>query len=397
MMKQSHKVALVHDVFIEFGGAERVLLELIALYPDADIYVPLLSQSKRKLLAQYCTGTIHTSWLNAVPFVHSASIILKPLLYLYWQFLDVSNYDLVISSSHSFSSKGVITGPNTYHLSYVHTPPRYLYVEFNETQILRRPFFRAILTPLLSWLRMHDFISAQRADMLVANSKVVAARIAKYYRRRAQIVYPPVRMVSKQLLVKAKLQWQQVWQAKVVAQLPVAQRAFFAALRQKKYYVCFSRLSKQKGIDLAVKVCSELQRPLLVIGDGSQKAYLQSLAGKTVAFTGAVSDFEKASLLSQAKGLIYCSIEEDFGMVTAEALAHGIPVIGYNSGGTPEIVTNSTGILFDNFSKESLAQALRKFEKRHFTIQACQQRARIFAAQKFATQIQKLVAKRKRE
>lgn len=397
MIKQSLRVALVHDVFIEFGGAERVLLELVALYPNADIFIPLLQSAKRDLLARYSKGKIHTSWLNNLPFIHSASIILKPLLYLYWQFLDVSNYDVVISSSHSFSSKGVITGPNTYHLSYVHTPPRYLYVEFNETQILRFTPFRVLLTPLLSWLRMHDYLSAQRPDLLVANSKVVAQRIAKYYRRRAQIVYPPIRLMSQQQLVVARQQWSRVWQERVISPLQSAQRRFFESIRPKQYYVCFSRLSKQKGIDLAVRVCTQLGKPLLVVGQGSQATYLRSIAGPTVTLIGSVSDAQKSSLLSQACALLYCSIEEDFGMVTAEALAHGLPVIGYKSGGTAEIVTPKTGVLFTEFTPESLIAAIKSFEKKRFFVSECLRRARLFSAQRFLTGIYKLVAKRTRE
>lgn len=397
MIKQSLRVALVHDVFIEFGGAERVLLELVALYPEADIFIPLLQSAKRDLLAKYSTGKIHTSWLNNLPFIHSASIVLKPLLYLYWQFLDVSKYDVVISSSHSFSSKGVITGPNTYHLSYVHTPPRYLYVEFNETQILRFTPFRVLLTPLLSWLRMHDYLSAQRPDLLVANSKVVAQRIAKYYRRRARIIYPPIRLISRSALVTARQHWLQVWQERVVAPLQLSQRQFFESIQPKQYYVCFSRLSKQKGIDLAVRVCTQLGKPLVVVGEGSQAAHLRSIAGPSVTLIGSVSDAQKSSLLSQARALIYCSIEEDFGMVTAEALAHGIPVVGYKSGGTTEIVTPTTSVLFSEFSIESLTAALKQFEKKRFIAVNCQRRAKAFSAQKFLTGIDKLVAKRTRE
>src|SRR3972149_9171793 len=136
------RVALIHDVFIEFGGAERVLLALLGMYPKADVYVPLLNEIGRKELQRYTRGKIITSQLNNIPFVHSASIFLKPLLYLYWEQLDLKTYDLVISSSHSFSSKSVITHPRTLHVSYIHTPPRYLYAEYNETQIIKKPFFR---------------------------------------------------------------------------------------------------------------------------------------------------------------------------------------------------------------------------------------------------------------
>lgn len=396
MIKPLPNTAIVHDVFVEFGGAERVLLELVVMYPTADIFIPLLHPSKRRLLEKYSQGNIHTSWLNQIPFVHSASILLKPLLYLYWQYLDLSTYKLVLSSSHSFSSKGVITGPGTYHLSYVHTPPRYLYVEYNETRILRFPFWRALLTPLLSWLRLHDFIAAQRPDLLVANSRCVADRIAKYYRRSAPIVYPPITQISTTRLLQTRRQWQKTWQHLIVANCKPNQISIFQSLSPKQYYVAFSRLSKQKGIDLAVKACGMLQRPLIVVGEGGQASYLHSIAGITTLFVGAVSDEQKTILLSQAKALLYCSIEEDFGMVTAEALAHGLPVIGYNSGGTTEIVTPAVGVLFDEHTVESLQSAIKKFERRRFSVQACRRRAKEFASVRFVGTIKKLIAKRKR-
>jgi hypothetical protein len=148
------KVAIVHDVFVEKGGAERVLLSLLELYPTADVYIPLLSPENIPDLTTRTSGKITGSFLNSLPFVHSASVLLKPLLFLYWEYLDLTGYDLVISSSHSFSSKAVITSPDTLHVSYIHTSPRYLYTEYNETRILKKKFFRVVMLPLLSWLRM---------------------------------------------------------------------------------------------------------------------------------------------------------------------------------------------------------------------------------------------------
>ncbi len=346
-------VAIIHDVFIEHGGAERVLLALLHLFPDADVYVPLLNEDGRAALKKNTTGQIYTSIFNNIPFISSASLLLKPFLYLYWENLDLKKYNLVISSSHSFSSKSVITSPTCLHISYIHTPPRYLYTEYNETQLLRSPFFKILFSPVLSWLRVYDFIGAQRPDILIANSKVVQKRIQKYYRRESQVIYPPVlyRATKEELHVS----------------------------KTKKYFVCFSRLAKQKGIELAIQTCNELKLPLLVVGKGHEEKNLKSLAGPTITFAGFVPDEKMSRIFSNAFALINCAKEEDFGLVNVEALYWGVPVIGYNSGGTAEVITPTTGILFNDFSVDSLKSVIAQFKKKNFSPAECKKRARQFS------------------
>lgn len=356
------RVAIIHDVFIEFGGAERVLLALLDMYPTADVYTPLLREKNRVELHRHTKGKIVSSCLNDIPFVHSASILLKPLLYLYWEQLDLKEYDLVISSSHSFSSKSVITSPHTLHVSYIHTPPRYLYTEFNETQILKRPFFRILLSPLLSWLRVRDFIGAQRPDILIANSKTVQARINKYYRRDSLVIYPPVCIPNK------------------------------LSKRKPQYFVCVSRLARQKGIDLAIKACNQLKERLVIVGEGAQEAYLRSIAGQTIEFWGNVPDENMTKVWAGAKALIYPSIEEDFGIVPVEAMAHGVPVIGHMSGGTAEtVIYGSTGIFFDQRSVEGVMDAMKKFRKENFSPRVCRMQAEKFSYNRFIDHMGKLI------
>jgi len=348
------KVAIIHDVFIEFGGAERVLLALLSLYPAADVYIPLLHKKWLEKLQQHTKGRIISSWLNHIPFVHSASILLKPPLYLYWEQLDLKEYDLVISSSHSFSSKSVLTSPHTLHVSYIHTPPRYLYTEYNETQILRRPLMRVLLSPLLSWLRVRDFIGAQKPDILIANSKHVQERIKKYYRRDSAVIYPPVE-IPKKLLRK-----------------------------NPKYFVCVSRLVKQKGMDLAIKACNQLKTRLIVVGEGAQEKYLRSIAGPTIEFWGRVTDEKTGNVWAGAKALIYTSIDEDFGIVPVEAMAHGVPVIAYDSGALREsVIEGVTGMFFETFTQEALCLTLSRFGQRTFSEALITQRARLFSEKVF--------------
>lgn len=366
MKKKFKKVAIIHDVFIENGGAERVLLSIISMFPEADIFVPLLSDDNKKLIEKETSGKVFSSFFNHIPLIHSASILLKPFLYLYWELLDLSGYDLVITSSHSFSSKGVITSADALHISYIHTPPRYLYAEFNETQILKNKFFRVLLTPLLSWLRQKDFVAAQRPDVLVANSKEIQRRIKKYYRRDSRLVYPPVqKFVAKN--TKSK----------------------------KEYYVCFSRLAKQKGMDLIIKTFNKTKKKLVVIGRGSQREYLESIAGSNIRFLGYVEDKNLAKVFLKAKALVYGSIEEDFGIVPVESLGMGVPVIAFYSGGVKEIVTNRTGVFFKERTEQSLLEALRKFEKKKFLKKDCKNRAALFSEKKFKAKLLKVINSQK--
>lgn len=359
------RVALIHDVFIEQGGAERVLLAILDLFPGADVYTPLLTDSARKLLLERGAKQIITSDFNSVPFIHSASILLKPFLFWYWESLDLSGYDLVISSSHSFSSKAVITGPNCVHISYIHTSPRYLYSEFNETRIIKKPFFKFLLAPLLAWLRHKDFQAAQRPDLLIANSKEVQRRIRKYYRRDSKLIYPPIKLPSRAPTRK----------------------------HRGNYYICFSRLAKQKGIDLAVQACTLLRRPLKVIGEGSELAELKQLAGDTIEFLGRVPDRELAKLFAGAKGMIYPSLQEDFGMAPVEAMAHGVPIIAHRSGGVVEsVVDKKTGVFFDAWTVEGVIKGIQSFEKKNFSAQNCYKQARLFSEKIFKKQFLSLVA-----
>jgi glycosyltransferase involved in cell wall biosynthesis len=342
MTKSRLKVALVHDVFIEHGGAEKVLLAILKLFPGAQVYIPLMTDEARRIVQKAGAGKVITSIFNHVPFIHSASILLKPFLFWYWESLDLGQYDLVISSSHSFSSKAVKASPRAVHISYIHTSPRYLYSEFNETQIIQKPFFKVILRPLLAWLRRKDYLAAQNPDVLIANSLEVQLRIRRYYRRDSQVIYPPV-------------------------EIP----AVSEKMTKKRYYVCFSRLAKQKGIDLAVQACTALNRPLKVIGEGSQAQYLRSLAGKTIQFLGRVPDKKLPVILAGAKGMIYPALQEDFGMAPVEAMAHGVPVIAHRSGGVVEsVVDGKTGIFFDDWTASGVIEGIKKFEQKNFSAAA---------------------------
>lgn len=357
------RVAIIHDVFIEFGGAERVLMVLLDIYPAADVYIPLLSIAGRNEIEKKTHGKIITSLFNLIPFAHTASSLFKPFLYFYWESLDLSSYDLVISSSHSFSSKSVITLPETLHISYIHTTPRYLYGEFNEMRTVQTWPFRFFFVPVLSWLRRKDFVAAQRPDVLIANSQTVARRIKKYYQRDSVVIYPPV-FLSREV----------------------------PRDRKKEYYLCVSRLVKQKGVELAVRTCSQHNLQLVVVGAGPQERYLRSIAGPTIVFKGYVDDRTLDRMYVHAKALLYCSIQEDFGMVPVEAMAHGVPVVAYKSGGTIETVLHKkTGILFDQYTIDGLKDAIDTIGRLTIDPRDCIRQAARFSNKRFVTKIKEII------
>ena len=296
------RVAIIHDSFLYLGGAERVSMALLGMFPGADLYAAFLSGDVAQEIKPKVRGRIVVSPFN-VPFLtEKMASYLKPVIYHWWETLDLSAYDLIISSSHAFSSKSVVVPKKTIHVSYIHSPPRYLYGLSSQSSL----FF--VLRPFLPYLRRKDVAAAQRPDMLVANSKTVQGRIKRWYHRESTVIYPPARIPRK---------------------LPT---------RRPSYYLCFSHLLKQKNIDLAIRACNTLQAPLVVVGGGPEERYLRGIAGPTITFLGILPDSKIDSVYSGAIALLYPSEDEDFGIVPVEAMAHGVPVIAYRSGGTTETV-----------------------------------------------------------
>lgn len=359
------KVAIIHDSFLYIGGAEKVLLVLLKMFPKADVYIPLIRQKYSKLIQKKTKGQLITTPFNKFLFCEKYASFLKPLILLYWESLDLFKYNLVISSSHSFSSKLVKTSPKTLHLAYIHTPPKYLYPEFNEMQAINKQPLKFMLSPFLSILRQLDYKGAQRPDILIANSKVVQKRIKRYYQRSSLVIYPSVKMPNKKTAISKKT---------------------------KKYYLCFSRLVKQKGTQLAIKTSNDLKYPLVIVGKGPEEKRLKKIAGPAIKFKGFLANNQISKIYSQTKALINCSIDEDFGMTAVEAMAHGIPVIAYKSGGITEtVVHKKTGLLFNNFSIASLKQSILKFEKMKFHHKTCRTRAEKFSEKIFIRKFSKLI------
>jgi glycosyltransferase involved in cell wall biosynthesis len=322
------RIAIIHDSLLHIGGAEKVLFKFIRAYQNADVYISLLDfRLKNKLKTK---GEIHTSVFSSLPFVSKYASFLKPFIILYWETLNLQQYDLVISSSHSFSSKSINKAKIAKHVSYIHTPPKYLYDEFNEMNWIKSFPFNIIFWPFFYLLKRYDFYSAQKPDLLIANSKNVQSRIKKYYKRNSVVIYPPHNTAP-------------------------------ANFKKKKgeYYLFFSRLEKQKGAELVVKTCTKYNLPLVVVGTGSQEKYLKSITGKTVKFKGFVNEADKIDIFSRAKALLYASIDEDYGMVIPEVLSYGIPVVAYDSGAVEEMADKNI-FIFKRYDSKSLYSFMQK-------------------------------------
>lgn len=354
------KTAIVHDALLEDGGSERVLLALSKILPKADIYTSLVKTEN--LTYKKLKKRIKRLWSSNPLLTYRASY-LKPFINLYWESLNLSNYDLVISSSHSFSSKSIVTGPGTIHICYCHTPPKFLYPELAETDTNKQTSL-PIKKVVFSLMRNYDFVAAQRPNFFIANSKTVQRRINKYYRRDSRLIYPPVS----------------------VPKTPPSREGI------KDYYICISRLMKTKGADLAIDAFNTLGKKLIILGEGNELKRLRKKAGSTVKLRGYVNEKAKNQFLKQTKALIFPSIDEDFGIVPVEAMARGVPVIAFYSGGPREtIVEGKTGVFFREHTPEALVDTVRSFETMNFDPHTCYQQAKKFSNKKFEREINRFI------
>jgi glycosyltransferase involved in cell wall biosynthesis len=331
------KVALVHDYLNQMGGAERVVIALHEMFPDAPIYTSIYDPTRVDPAFQKMD--IRTSFMQKLPMVTKHHQPYLPLYPFAMEKLDLRGYDLVLSSSSAFG-KGVITRPETLHICYCHTPMRWCwnYEEYIEREHLGK-VARTILPFLITKLRTWDQISAMRVDHFIANSPIVADRIRKYYRREAIYIPPPVE---------------------------ASRFTFDPTTETEDYFLILSRLVPYKRIDLAIEACNQLQFPLVIIGDGRDMPRLKRIAGPTIRFLGKLPDQEVLHYYSHCRAFIFPG-EEDFGITPLEAQASGRPVIAYGAGGAlATIVDGVTGIFFHEQTVESLTAALTSFNERTF-------------------------------
>ena len=356
------RVAIVHDWFVTYAGSERVVEQLIALYPQADVFslIDFLSPSDRRMLAG---KTVTTSFLQRMPLARKHYASYLPLMPLAIEQLNVSNYDLVISSSHCVA-KGVLTGPDQLHVSYVHTPMRYAWDAQHEYLAGTR-FGRGLRSWFARWmlhkLRIWDARTSAGVDSFVANSRFIARRIWKAYRREAEVIYPPVNT-----------------------------DAFPLSNRREDFYLTASRLVPYKRVDLLVDAFAKMpDKRLIVVGDGPELPRLRSKAAPNVELVGYQGFSAMRDLLARARAFLFAS-REDFGIVLVEAQSAGTPVVALGQGGALETVQgldkpNPTGVLFEQQTADSVVAAVASFEQHESRIDPinCRTNALQFSTERF--------------
>lgn len=376
------KVALVHDYIKEYGGAERVLEALHEIWPKAPVFTTVyLPQFLGPHKGRFKDWDIRTSWLQKIPFIHkliSPIRLLTPWVFEDWNF---TGFDIVIvSATGAYFPNLIIRKPETLHICYCHTPPRYLY-GYPTARNWQKYFWGRVLGNFFNHnLRQTDFVAAQRPDYFIANSQETRRRIGKFYRREAEVIYPPVNLASSKLASSVQLKKKQKLDA--------------SDLDARRYYLAGGRLARAKRIDLVIEACNRLKLPLKVFGRGfaDYGEVLRNLAGPTIEFVGEVSDEELAKLYQGAKVLIYPSEEEDFGIMPVEAMSCGTPVIALNQGGVKEtVIHNKTGVLFDKPTVESLVAAIKQLNKKTIESEDCKRQAKKFGKEKFKKEIKKFV------
>ena len=352
------RVAITTDWLNSFGGAERVLLQLHRMFPDAPIFTTV--HDPRGLPEAMRGWDVRTSFLQRMPFAARRHQAFLPLMPMAWEEFDFSEFDLVLTTN-SACAKGVITRPGTLNICYCYTPCRYIWDLYPE--YTRGKLSRPLIAPIAHWLRMWDRLSADRVDHFVAISREIATRIRRHYGREAEVIYPPV---------------------DVDGITPNASAP-------EDFYLIVSRLVPYKRIDLAIAAANALRRRLVIVGDGSERKRLEALAGPTVEFLGRRSDDEIAQLYARCRAFLFPGLE-DFGIAPVEAQAAGRPVIAYGAGGALETVLDGrTGVLFTDRTPAGMAEAIRRFEAGSFDPAVCRQNAERFSAAHFRARLRRTI------
>ncbi len=357
------RIALVHDWLTNLAGAERVLIALHELYPEAPIYTSVYTP---EVFPQLADADVRTSFLQRLPLArtkHQAFPILRTIAF---EGFDLSGYDVVLSSSHA-ECKGVLTGPETLHICYCYTPIRYYWSGYAHYLANPRfgwlnPVVKAVMPWMTNYMRVWDRCAADRVDIFIGISEYIAQRIKKYYRRDAAVIYPPV-----------NTSWLSPGEG------------------HEDFFLMVGRLVPYKRADLVVEVFNDLGWPLKIVGTGSEMKSLQAMAKPNIEFLGHVPDEKLKDYYTSCKAFVFPQ-EEDFGITPLEAMAAGRPVIAYRKGGATEtVVEGETGVFFDEQTPESLKAALLSFDADKFEVQKLRQHAETFDEELFKQRIDEFV------
>lgn len=326
------RVAIVHYWLIGMRGGERVLESLCRMFPQADIYTHVVDRAA--ISETILRHRITASFIQRLPFGRRWYQKYLPLMPMALEALDLTGYDLIISSEAG-PAKGIVPAPEAVHLCYVHSPMRYIWDKYHVYQRSAGWLMRRLMLPVSNYLRIWDATSAMRVDAFVANSSYVAQRVGKYYRREAAVVHPPV-----------------------------AAEDFAPVPREEvgDFYLWAGELVSYKRPDLAVEAFRRSGRRLVVIGDGAERARLERVAGDTITFLGKVPFATLKHHMARCRALVFPG-DEDFGIIPVEVHASGRPVIAYGRGGVLDtVVDGETGVLYQQEGVEGLLGALERFE-----------------------------------
>jgi len=351
------KVAIVAEWMTSRGGGEKVVLELLKIFPDADLFTTVYRASA---FPELKGKKVTTSFLQKIPVLRNHHQALLPFLPRAIESLNLDKYDLVISSSSSIG-KGVIKSPEAIHLCYCHTPMRYVWQPNVDRRLIRIPFGRFMISALKKW----DLKTNKGVDVFVCNSNFTKDRIKRFYNLDAQVIYPPA-----------------ILESEINTQNKPERRNFYFAI---------SRLVHYKRFDLAIEAFNKLGKNLTIAGAGPEEKWLRRIAGPTISFVGAPSDKVKKELFQTCRAVIFPA-EEDFGIVPIEAQANGTPVIAYGKGGNTEtVIDGKTGCLFGKQEIKSIIESVERFEKMRFVESDIKENAVRFTDEKFKKSLLKLI------
>lgn len=365
-MSYQPKVALVHDDWVQYGGAERLFEAIASEFPKAPIYTSLVDWDK--LPTTISRNRVRPSFIQKIPLAKALYKLFLTLYPLAFESFNFDKYDIVVSSTTRFA-KSIITKPQTTHICYINSIPRFLYKEELKKDYLH-PIFFFVLSPVFTWLRRWDFVSAHRPDVYIANSQNVQKQLKEIYHVDSQIIHP----FADTEFFKMGQKGQKVQKG-------------------QEYFLIVSRLVPWKRIDLVLKAASELKLNLKIVGEGPDFARLRSLAKYQIQFLGNVSKEKLRELYQNCKVLIIPQ-EEDFGIATVEAQACGKPVIAYEKGGQKEIVIDGkTGVFFQKQTPQSLQDAIDRFSRLKWDAGECRKNSLRFSKERFTRDLKEIVSK----
>lgn len=361
------KVALVHDYIKEFGGAEQVLRVLADMYPKAPIYTAFKVNNSTCAKQFKDRKIIESKWGFLLKHfnLYSPLRFLAPLV---WRSLDLSKYDLVITSTSSYFARGFRVGENTKVVAYCHTPPRFLYGYETSINLQKYWIVRVYAVVVNHFLRYFDFWSANKIKYWIVNSENVKKRVWKFYRKDSEIIYPPVEV--KKISKKSE------------------------GVKKENYFLIVSRLVGAKGLVEAARAAEKLKVELKIVGEAVGLSTIKSELSNigSVQLLGRVGDDERNMLYAKAKGFIALAKDEDFGVTPVEAMAAGTPVLAFNGGGFRESVVNGkTGVFIDDINEKTIEHALGKFNKIKWNKKHIQDQASLFGREVFERKMRNYV------